>query len=195
MIMQGVALVRKGAIDSDDKCIVPLCSGCSRIVINCDCSEPKPELVDVQMGCPTVYLDVVRPWLCSTAPTSPGWRSRTLPAHDDSPIHDLDCVHSHPSHNSAIAAFIQTRPCTIDISINSSTYVDLLKVELKSELVPLVLSSIRILTGSFALPINSSDMHLAQSTVCLPLGIEASCVLKFLSKVVGQDREPLRPPL
>jgi len=58
MMMQNIPSCVRDAVDSDDKCSVTLCSGCGRIVINCDCPFPKPDSRLVQMRWSTVYLDV-----------------------------------------------------------------------------------------------------------------------------------------
>ena len=71
MIMQGMPSSVRDAVDSDDKCSVPLCSVCCRIVINCDCPSPKPEPKEVQMRWSTVYLDVFSTLAMLNTPDKP----------------------------------------------------------------------------------------------------------------------------
>jgi hypothetical protein len=58
LMMQMVPACVRDSLITSDKCIVPVCSICGKLIINCDCPQPKPPPRRIQVRYGLVVLDV-----------------------------------------------------------------------------------------------------------------------------------------
>jgi len=57
-LMQGMPATVRDAVVSSDMVEADICSGCRRLVINCDCSHPKPSPTKIMAKYPLIVLGI-----------------------------------------------------------------------------------------------------------------------------------------